>query len=174
MPVPRLRDARPAGWVNCFSLWASTMPRAQKNSKRFNSQRRRNTSPIWVRVYNLCTTQNLSVGIIKTLNQVYFYSAFHSSIYNTVWSHSCVLCYCIVYKYASVADPEWFIPDPDPAFAFQSSGSGFGSRSIPKYLYITGNFQKTNLTFVNSIKKKNLPTICDFLFHSTGTVLQYT
>ena len=30
MPVLLLRDARPAGWVNCFSICSSTMPRAQK------------------------------------------------------------------------------------------------------------------------------------------------
>ena len=29
MPLPWLRDARPKGWVNCFSICASTMPRAQ-------------------------------------------------------------------------------------------------------------------------------------------------
>ena len=29
VPVPRLRDARPAGWVTCCSICASTMPRAQ-------------------------------------------------------------------------------------------------------------------------------------------------
>ena len=36
VPVPLLRDARPAGWVSCFSLCASTMPRAKQGSKRFN------------------------------------------------------------------------------------------------------------------------------------------
>ena len=55
LPVPMLKDARPAGWVNCVSICASTMPRAQKQgSKRFNSQGRRNTLPIWV--------NNLSMG----------------------------------------------------------------------------------------------------------------
>ena len=29
VPVPLLRDARPAGWVTCYSICASTMPRAQ-------------------------------------------------------------------------------------------------------------------------------------------------
>ena len=29
VPVQLLRDARPAGWVNSFSICASTMPRAQ-------------------------------------------------------------------------------------------------------------------------------------------------
>ena len=41
VPVPLLRDAWPAGWVNCFSICVSTMPRAQKakdDRKRFNSQ----------------------------------------------------------------------------------------------------------------------------------------
>ena len=32
MPVPLFRDARPAGWVNCFSICASAMPRAQNRA----------------------------------------------------------------------------------------------------------------------------------------------
>ena len=32
MPVHLLRAARPAGWVNCFSMRASTMPRAQNRA----------------------------------------------------------------------------------------------------------------------------------------------
>ena len=32
VPLPRLRDARPAGWVTSFSIWASTMPRAQNRA----------------------------------------------------------------------------------------------------------------------------------------------
>ena len=32
MPVPRLRDARPAGWVNCFNICASKMPRAKNRT----------------------------------------------------------------------------------------------------------------------------------------------
>ena len=31
-PLPYLRDAGPAGWVNCFSICASTMPRAQNRA----------------------------------------------------------------------------------------------------------------------------------------------
>ena len=71
----------------------------------------------------------------------------------------------------SVADPEWFIPDPDQALNFKSSWSRFGSRSNPYYLSIMGNNKKNTL---NLIKKKNLPTTCHFIFYSTGTVLQYT
>ena len=29
MPVPMLRDVKPAGWVNCFRICMSTMPGAQ-------------------------------------------------------------------------------------------------------------------------------------------------
>ena len=32
LPVPLLMDARPAGWVNCFSICVSAMPRAQKRA----------------------------------------------------------------------------------------------------------------------------------------------
>ena len=32
VPVPLFRDAMPAGWVNCFSLCASTMPRSQNRA----------------------------------------------------------------------------------------------------------------------------------------------
>ena len=32
VPVPLFRDARPAGWVNCFSICASTMQRAQNRA----------------------------------------------------------------------------------------------------------------------------------------------
>ena len=32
VPVPLLRNARPAGWVNCFSICASAMPRAQNRT----------------------------------------------------------------------------------------------------------------------------------------------
>ena len=32
VPVPLLRDARPAGWVNCFSIRESTMPSAQNRA----------------------------------------------------------------------------------------------------------------------------------------------
>ena len=71
----------------------------------------------------------------------------------------------------SVADPEWFIPFP--ALNFQSSGSGsrFGFGSNPYYIRIIG---EKNLNTLNSIRKKNLPIICHFLFQSTGTVLQCT
>ena len=52
MPVPLLRDARPAGWVNCFSTCARVQCREPKTGQqRFNSQRRQNTLSIWV--YNL-------------------------------------------------------------------------------------------------------------------------
>ena len=40
--------------------------------------------------------------------------------------------FCV--KSVSVADPEWFIPDPDPATNFLSSGSN------PYYLSIFGNY----------------------------------
>ena len=33
MPVPRLRVARPAGWITCYSICASTMPRAWRTAK---------------------------------------------------------------------------------------------------------------------------------------------
>ena len=32
VPVPRLRDASPAGWVKCFSICACTMPRDQNRT----------------------------------------------------------------------------------------------------------------------------------------------
>ena len=32
MPVPLMRDARPAGWVNCFSICTSAMPKAQNRT----------------------------------------------------------------------------------------------------------------------------------------------
>ena len=34
VPVPLLRDARPAGWVNYCSICASTMPRAQNRAEK--------------------------------------------------------------------------------------------------------------------------------------------
>ena len=34
MSVPLLRDARPAGWVNCFSICASAMPRAKNRTEK--------------------------------------------------------------------------------------------------------------------------------------------
>ena len=44
----------------------------------------------------------------------------------------------LVYKclVTSDVDPEWFLPDPNPATKFQSSGSG----SSPHYLRIFGNY----------------------------------
>ena len=52
VPVQLLRDARPAGWVNCFSICASTMPRAQNMTEKGSIlKQRRNTLLIWV--YNL-------------------------------------------------------------------------------------------------------------------------
>ena len=32
VPVPLFRDARPAGWLNCFIICASTMPRSQNRA----------------------------------------------------------------------------------------------------------------------------------------------
>ena len=61
----------------------------------------------------------------------------------------------------SVADPEWFIPDP--ASNFSSSGSG----SNPFYLRMFRNHIKT----LNTIKIK-ISTICHFLFYTI--VLQDT
>ena len=68
---------------------------------------------------------------------------------------------------SSVADPEWFIPEPDPVLNFKSSGSRFGSGSNQYYLIIIGNLFKNTL---NSIIKKNLP----FSISKYRTVLQYT
>ena len=62
VPVPLLRDARPTGWVNCFSICANTMPSPNQDSIiRFNSQERRNTLPIWV--YNLSMDRTQKIGI---------------------------------------------------------------------------------------------------------------
>ena len=52
---------------------------------------------------------------------------------------------------------------------YSGSGSSFVSGSNPFQLLIFGILKKHTL---NSIKKKNLSTICHFLFHTT--VLQYT
>ena len=50
--VPLLRDARPAGWVNRFSICASTMLRAQNRAAEGSILKQRwNTLLIWV--YNL-------------------------------------------------------------------------------------------------------------------------
>ena len=65
-----------------------------------------------------------------------------------MWIPSCnaqcrLLCIKKTFIKISVVDPKWFIPDPDPAQNFPSSGSR-----------------------QNSIIKKNLSTICHFLFHT--------
>ena len=62
----------------------------------------------------------------------------------------------------------WFfiVPDSDP-------GSDPDPDTDPIHIiYASLEINKTHLKMIKSIKKKNLPNICNFLFHST--VLQYT
>ena len=71
----------------------------------------------------------------------------------------------------SVADPEWFIPDPDPALNFWSSRSRFGSGSNPFYLSIFGEKNRKKHT-VNSIENKNqLPAISFFAVSGPVTII---
>ena len=66
------------------------------------------------------------------------------------------------YRYfkCSVADPEWFISDP--ALNFPSSGSRQKLRTRIQPI-LTEIIKKT----LNSIKKKNLTSICESLFYTT-------
>ena len=67
----------------------------------------------------------------------------------------------------SVADPEWFILDPDPALNFPSSGSRqkFLIRIQPILIkYRIEIIQKHTL---NSSKRRKLTTICHSRFHTT-------
>ena len=77
---------------------------------------------------------------------------------------------------SSVADPEWFIPEPDPALNFLCSGFRQKFRihadPDPDPTYINKVYLGIIKTHtLNSIKKKNLTCICHSLFHTT--VLQY-
>ena len=65
---------------------------------------------------------------------------------------------------SSVVDPEWFIPDPDPALNFPSSGSG----SNPCYLSIFGNCKQNHLKFNH--KEESINYLPFFISYYSPTV----
>ena len=69
---------------------------------------------------------------------------------------------------SSVADPEWFIPDPDPALNFPSSESGYNLY----YLSIFGNYKK-HLKFNQKEESTNY-LLFSISYYTKYTVLQYT
>ena len=75
MPVRLLRDARPAGWANCFSICLSTMPTAQNRTAKGSILKEDETlchSGYIIYLWLLCSTKGKSQQQRYTSTKVAF------------------------------------------------------------------------------------------------------
>ena len=83
--VAVLKDARPAGWVSCFSICASTMPRAQNMTEKGSIlKQRRNTLTIWVYDLSMLYTNHFPFSSAQFCNYNMFNGGVESLIIQTV------------------------------------------------------------------------------------------